>query len=299
MLAWYIAVLLVCPSMGLQGAVWKDPATGKWVEISEDQLKHDSRLSDGRVDGGDGGGFFGDFFGAGPSDPSVSAPVHTQAAAPRSSKYSRVIPASNTQSRAPLPRLPVGDLVTNEKPSHSGKYTRELGIAANVQTQASTTELPEQDLVQTSSVESFVHEVPDAVPAPLKTSIVPKNIGNLCRYQGMAPLTGCPEEATNGCVDRIPCERECAVDAYFHYRCKGPQEVSPEEMIPQEPEPVAQPDSQSKDEYVKQLSERIRLAMENNDYSALARLIVDAQQTDNGQHLATMALAQMAQHRQK
>jgi len=189
----------------------------------------------------------------------------------------------------------------------------ELDIEHNVQLESSssssssgstTEDLQElqdhgQGLLQDSSpsVGTFVHLAVQNQAPSSPAGVRVKVLGSLCRFQGYQPLSGCPIESLNGCVDRLPCSRKCAVDGYFNYRCVGPRKMTPKELTeyyasqaPATPKPKPYV---TNDDYIRELSGRIQKAIEKADYSTLARLVVDAQGTSVGK-LAANALAQMS-----
>jgi hypothetical protein len=211
-----------------------------------------------------------------PSLADIDDRVYSRDLAPRSSKYSHDMPVSPNVLKQ---------------------------MQANVQTAASAISTQSQSTTSgfsigatrpSQKIESFVHEVPSEQAAVqlAARALTTKPIGNLCRFQGFAPLTACPKEASSGCVDRIPCSRACQADGFFSYRCKGPQIVSKSHALTAAQEtPVPRPPSE---DYVKVLTDKLKNAMQTNDYTALARLIVNAQQGRAGAAAAASALAQIA-----
>jgi hypothetical protein len=298
-LAALLVVSLACVACG---TVRRDPVTGKWVEVTGNENFHDPRASAGA--GGDDGGVFGGF------DFIDSRP-----------KAQASQPLSETPLSLPsLSDIDVPSVRTRELIPRSSKYSRDVPLEAeaNIQTASSSASAPavssslipsveemEQMLVQQQStqagsswkpqdIESVVHYIPtDTAAVQIAAQALPtRSIGNLCRFQGNAPLTACPKEAKSGCVDRIPCRRTCKQDGFFNYRCQGPQLVSKAAAIAAAQEtPIPRPPSE---DYVKALTDKLKNAIQANDYSALARLIVGAQQGRASAAAAASALAQIS-----
>jgi len=274
-----VLVMFIMSSMvsALTGPVRKDPVTGVWRAITDEELKNDPRFHDSRAPSeGD------DVFGSQPSEqaPSLqdldfsSAPVHSKPVATRRGTASRKL----------------------------SKYSAELGLSNNVQTESSASspeweEIYSQNLVQqdSSSIQAFVHVTPNPPPS---LSVRVRVLGNLCRFQGYQPLEGCPIEAINGCVDRLPCNRTCAEDGYFMFRCLGPSVMTPADLAALNAEastttPVPTPAIVS-DAYIANLSAQIKLAIQQADYTTLAKLLVSAKTSGASSvaHLAAEALLQ-------
>jgi len=299
LVAWVTLLLVVSPVLVAGGAVRRDPVTGKWVEAADGEVASDPRASrDSRASSGeDDGGFFGGFAFV---DNRAKPHEQTQNIEAVDSLPSLADMDDRVLSRDLAPR--------SSKYSHDTPLTQDMlaQMQTNVQTTASA--IDPEILVQQSSdgssigptrpsqkIESYIHNVPtDQAAVQLSArALTTKPIGNLCRFQGFAPLTACPKEASSGCVDRIPCSRACQADGFFSYRCKGPQIVSKSYALTAAQEtPVPRPPS---DDYVKLLTDNLKNAMQSNDYTALARLIVNAQQGRAGAAAAASALAQIAQ----
>lgn len=123
-----------------------------------------------------------------------------------------------------------------------------------------------------NQVEYVEHPYQAIAATQIDGSLTTTTIGTLCRFTGYAPLTGCPEEAPNGCVDREGCSRTCEEDGYFHWRCKGPQMVAADSLDNQEPEVT---DTGNNEAAVAALATQLEAALTNQDYSHLARVIME------------------------
>jgi len=277
-----VLMLVVSPTLTAGGAVRRDPVSGKWVDVTDNDVVADPRSR--RGGGDDDGGFFGGL-----------------AFVDNRSNQIKTTKPSTIES---LPSLSNMDLeagvMTRELTPRTSKYSAFIPIQSNIQTDTATFNEQEGLIQQSSSyqatkIQSFVHEVPDdisAVQLGASAPLTTKPIGTLCRFQGFAPLTACPSEA-GGCVDRIPCKRTCQQDGFFSYRCKGPQIVSQAYAnAAAQQTPVPRPPSE---DYVTSLTGKLKNAMQANDYTALARLIVNAQQGRSGSAAAASALAQISQ----
>lgn len=115
-------------------------------------------------------------------------------------------------------------------------------------------------------------------------------IGTLCRFTGYAPLTACPEEAPNGCVDREGCSRTCDEDGYFNWRCKGPQLVTAGSVDNTADDTVAD-SANDNAAAVSALADQLENALVNQDYSYLARVIME-----KGGSSAAAAFSAAAKH---
>jgi hypothetical protein len=194
---------------------------------------------------------------------------------------------------------------TTDFGSKRSKFVSEIPIDTQTNDHQQEFQQDTSDLVQVAAnsvtpprkVERVHHPFVDETQQQLQmklatTTLTARTVGEVCRFGGYAPISGCPKEATNGCVDRIPCTRKCENGGYFSWRCAGSVYVTPEEAIAlrkQEPKPSPVPASANS---VKELASRLELAMQRNDYAALARIILDAQQ--EGPNLATSRLIQTA-----
>eukprot|EP00301_Raphidiophrys_heterophryoidea_P020850 c5437_g1_i1.p1 GENE.c5437_g1_i1~~c5437_g1_i1.p1 ORF type:complete len:308 (+),score=64.99 c5437_g1_i1:1-924(+) len=281
-----LAALLLCLAVSAHGgAVRRDPVTGKWVEASNLPEHTDRRA------GGDGGDFFAGFGFVDNRRSSGNAPSE----ASLSPDAPQVVATT--------------DILTLDRPRRSSKYTQDLPVAENIQTQATAIEQEDNTLIQTSSspqVERVFHKFDAVAQIQLQQAgiVRVRTIGNVCRFQGIAPASGCPVEAKNGCVDHIPCKLTCPSTGYFRWRCLGPQVVSPSDVasLPAPEQPVVFQPKTSTDEYVHDLAAKIGNAIQNNDYTGLARAILQAQSAPGTSaaakaHLA-FAVSQLSQMQQ-
>jgi len=275
-----IAVAVLDVVVGLIEPVVRDPVTGKWMALTEEQRMNDPRFRDPRA-------------------PPLDAPQQNSG----SDMFGGLTILSNADATPPVRSLAIPNSL---RPGRTDKYSSVMAIGANIQTDASEaventtpatgTSRDElwQELMQdgTPYVQAFVHVNPNPVTTPLSVKV--RTLGNLCRFQGYAPLSGCPMEAKNGCIDRLPCTRSCGVDAYFNWRCLGPQMISAQDLARFKPSPSPIPPPPAVNaQFVSDLAGKIRSAIQSGDYNALAKLMISAQGL--APNLANMAAAALAQ----
>jgi hypothetical protein len=254
--------------------------TGKWVDASSLPEVADRRASGA---GGDGGDFFS---GLGFVD------NRKQEQAPES-----LLPEVAQE----MPQAEPEQIVSINRPRRNSKYSIDLPVAEAIQTDASPQE--ENTLIQTSASASQVERIfhkfdPETQLQVASSALKVRTIGSVCRFQGVAPASGCPAEATNGCVDHIPCTLACPKGGFFRWRCLGPQIMSPNSVTaPPAPEVFVPPPShESTDDYVHDLASRIGSAIQNNDYTGLARAILQAQSAPGASAAANAHLALAVSH---
>merc|ERR1711998_393670 len=125
-----------------------------------------------------------------------------------------------------------------------------------------------------NQVEYVEHPFQAIAATQIDGALTTTTIGTLCRFTGYAPLTGCPEEAPNGCVDREGCSRTCDEDGYFNWRCKGPQLVTAGSVDNTADDTVAD-SANDNAAAVSALADQLENALVNQDYSYLARVIME------------------------
>jgi len=284
-----LAVLLLLGLVGsiFGGSVRRDPATGKWIEMTGDS---DRGARDRRAGGGGGGDdFFGgfDFVDSRGSEPTLL--------------QSELVP-SNLNPLTP-------SLTTKDYSSKKSKFTKEIPIVrsdfdTSDLVQLSTSATPgKSNPAQPTEIERvshpFIEQQTQVQVSARAQPLQPRSLGNVCRFGGYAPISGCPSEANNGCVDRIPCTRKCANGGYFSWRCRGPlilslKEANEQLTVAQEKaQPPTPQQTADNSKAISELANRLELALKNNDYTSLARTMIEAQ-SGGGARMNLAALMQTA-----